>query len=214
MWQQSSFDAQPMFGNQKNYTILLYYLYSSGWKGDTVINLLIPNYADLSEVFLRVWRSPDLKSLMSSVLIDSDMLKETKNFGLLKHWHYLEVSIATEGNTFWEKTFDSALPQTAKLRAGSFQMKYFCDMYSVTDMLPTSSSLNEVQIRLRFCQTWRNKWSFRLSLSNASLDLSRPVLNAATSSCESNGLISGLRGCFPASSIHIQSVAGHLTELL
>lgn len=60
------------------------------------------------------------------MLIDSDTAKENKTFGLLKHWCHLEASIATEGNPFPEKTLDSALPQPAKLRASSFQMKYFC----------------------------------------------------------------------------------------
>lgn len=81
------------------------------------------------------------------------------------------------------------------------------------DMLSTSSSLNEVQIRPRLCQTWRNKWSFKLSLSNPALDLSLPVLNAATSSSKSNCLISSLRGCFSLRSVHIQSIAGHLIVL-
>lgn len=81
------------------------------------------------------------------------------------------------------------------------------------DMLSTSSSLNEVQIRPRLCQMWRNKWSFKLCLSNAAPGLSMAVPNSATSSCRSNCLISSLRSCFTWRSAHIRSIAGHLIGL-
>ena len=94
-----------------------------------------------------------------------------------------------------------------ELPPSRWNISVFCDKLS------TSRSLNEVQIWLRLCQTWRNKCIFKLSLSNAALDLLLPVLNAAASSCKSNWLISGLRGCFSLMSIHMQSIAGHLVGL-
>lgn len=79
------------------------------------------------------------------MLIDSDSAKENKTFGLLKHWCHLEASIGTEENPFPEKTFDSALPQPAKLRASSFEMKYFCVLWHAINLQLFEWSSNQTE---------------------------------------------------------------------
>lgn len=98
-------------------------------------------------------------------------------------------------------------PPSGELAPSRWNISVFCDTLS------TSSSLNEVQIRLRLCQMWRNKWSFKLCFSNAALGLSMAVLNSAASSCRSNRLVLSLRSCFTWRSVHIRSIAGLLIGL-
>lgn len=77
------------------------------------------------------------------MLIDSNTAEREWKF-----WSsecHLEASIATEGNTFPNKTFDSALPQLAKLRASSFQMKYFCIPWHVINLQLFEWSSNQTE---------------------------------------------------------------------
>lgn len=100
---------------------------------------------------------------------------------------------------------ESASPHHATLRASSYQMKcisVFCDMLS------TSSSLNEVQNQTETVKR-RNKRSFKLSFSNAALDLSLPVLKASNSSCKSD-ISDKVPDSFSLRSIYNQSIAANL----